>query len=399
MLSPRLAVFIVFVFNGAVFGSWAARVPALASQVGAGEGTLGLSLLGASIGLALTAPFAARVCAAFGARRLVLASGVASALVLPLLALASTPLHLGLALFLLGASIAALDVSMNIAAVGVLRELDRPLMPQFHAGFSFGGLIGSVGAGFAAAASWSPLPHFLLAAAVGLVVLLVVQRQVPGESGERHREVAVGPQPTVLRRPVLWLLAGIAFCSAIAEGASADWSALFLVRERGMGDAAAAAAYAVFSITMALARLSGEPVQRRWGPYRLLVGGAVIASIGLAGAVVVPTAAAGYLGFALAGLGLAFAFPVIMDLAGDAGRRADGTGGERELGLVTTIAYTGFLAGPPIVGGLAHLSSLTVSLGFVAVVCALMVPLVWLTSRARRREPAATRPESVSARP
>ncbi|MEO6082741.1 MAG: MFS transporter [Umezawaea sp.] len=399
MPSPRLAVFIVFVFNGAVFGTWAARVPALATQVGAEEGTLGLALLGASIGLALTAPLAARACAAFGARRLVLASGIAGAAVLPLLALTSTPLHLGLVLFLLGASIAALDVSMNIAAVAVLRELDRPLMPQFHAGFSFGGLIGSVGAAFAAAASWSPLRHFLLAAAIGLAVLLLVHRRVPGESGERHREAAVGPQPSVLRRPVLWLLAGIAFCSAIAEGASADWSALFLVRERGMGDAAAAAAYAVFSITMACARLSGEPVQRRWGPYRLLVGGAVVASAGLAGAVLIPTPVSGYLGFALAGLGLAFAFPVIMDLAGDAGRRADGTGGERELGLVTTIAYTGFLAGPPIVGGLAHLSSLTVSLGFVALVCALMVPAVWLAARSRRRELAATRPESEPARP
>lgn len=399
MPSPRLAVFVVFVFNGAVFGTWAARVPALAAQVGAGEGTLGLSLLGASLGLALTAPIAARACVAFGARRLVLASGVAGAAVLPLLALTSTPLHLGLVLFLLGASIAALDVSMNIAAVAVLRDLDRPLMPQFHAGFSFGGLIGSVGAAFAAAASWSPLRHFLLAAAIGLVGLLLVHRRVPGESGERRREAPVGPRPAVLRRPVLWLLAGIAFCSAIAEGASADWSALFLVRERGMGDAAAAAAYAVFSITMACARLSGEPVQRRWGPYRLLVVGALVASAGLAGAVLIPTPASGYVGFALAGLGLAFAFPVIMDLAGEAGRRADGTGGERELGLVTTIAYTGFLAGPPIVGGLAHLSSLTVSLGFVALVCALMVPAVWLAARSRRRELAATRPESVPARP
>jgi MFS family permease len=399
LLSPRLAVFVVFVFNGAVFGSWAARVPALAAQVGAEEGTLGLSLLGASIGLALTAPFAARVCAAFGARPLVLASGVASAAVLPLLALTSTPLQLGLALFLLGASIAALDVSMNIAAVGVLRQLDRPLMPQFHAGFSFGGLIGSVGAAFAAGAGWGPTRHFLLASAVGLVVLALVARRVPGDSGERGRDVEVGPQPAVLRRPVLWLLAGVAFCSAIAEGASADWSALFLVRERGMGDAAAAAAYAVFSITMACARLSGEPVQRRWGPYRLLVGGAVVAAIGLAGAVLVPVPASGYVGFALAGLGLAFAFPVVMDLAGAAGRRADGTGGERELGLVTTVAYTGFLAGPPIVGGLAHLSSLTVSLGFVAAVCALMVPTVLLAARSRRRELAATRPESAPARP
>ena len=49
---------------------------------------------------------------------------------------------------------------------------------------------------------------------------------------------------------------------------------------------------------------------------------------------------------------------------------------------MTTIAYTGFLAGPPIVGGLAHLSSLVVSLGFVALVTALIIPATWLPRRA-----------------
>jgi predicted MFS family arabinose efflux permease len=390
-------VFVVFFLNGAVFGSWASRVPALAAQVGAHEGVLGLSLLGGSLGLALTAPVAARVTAAFGARRVVLFSSLASTASLILLAFTTTPLHLGLALFALGSSIAALDVSMNIAAVAVLRVLDRPLMPQFHAGFSFGGLLGSIGAAVAAAAGWATLPHFLLAAAIGVVAILVVFRTVPGESGERQRDL--GPQPSVLRRPVLWLLAGIALCSAIAEGASADWSALFLVNERGMGDAAAAAAYAVFSVTMAFARLAGEPAQRWLGPHKLLASGAVVAALGLTAAVAIPVPLTGYLGFALTGLGLAFAFPVIMDLAGAAGRRHDGTGGEREIGLVSAIAYTGFLAGPPIVGGIAHVSSLSVSLAFVAFVCALTVPTVYFAARARRRELATAPRESAPARP
>lgn len=396
MATPRVAVFVVFLFNGAVYGSWAARVPALAQQVGAGEGVLGLALLGASLGLALTAPFAARVCAAVGARPVVLASGVLSAVMLPVLGLVGTPLQLGMTLFVMGATVAALDVSMNIAAVSVIRALERPLMPQFHAGFSLGGLLGSVGAAAAAWVAWSPLRHFLVASVVGLLVLVAVARVVPGGAAERRRERAADQRP-VLRRPVLWLLAGIALCSAIAEGASADWSALFFVRERGVSEGAAAAAYAGFSIAMAVARLLGEPAQRRFGPYRLLAGGGVVAATGLALAVLVPLPALGYAGFGLAGLGLAFSFPVIMDLAGDAGRRADGTGGEREIGLVTTVAYTGFLAGPPIVGGLAHVSSLSVSLGFVAVVVALMVPTVWLTARARARE--VTPGEVGSARP
>jgi MFS family permease len=148
---------------------------------------------------------------------------------------------------------------------------------------------------------------------------------------------------------------------------------------------------------MAAARLFGEPVQRRIGPYRLLAGGAVVAATGLALAVLVASPALGYVGFAFVGLGLAFVFPLIMDLAGDAGKRADGTGGEREIGMVTTVAYTGFLLGPPVVGGIAHVANLSISLGFVAFVIALIVPAVALARRSRARE--LTRSAAGSTRP
>ncbi|WP_367131501.1 MFS transporter [Saccharothrix sp. HUAS TT1] len=395
MPTPRLAVFAVFLFNGALFLSWAARMPAVAAQVGATEATLGLALFGASVGLAVTAPFAARVCARFGARKLVVLGASITVVGVPALTLADTPFQLGLVLFVLGACGASLDVGMNVAAVAVTRSLDRPLMPQFHAGFSVGGLVGSLGAAGAAAAGWSLTRHLITVAVIGAVVIAWVIRAVPGATGETSG--APKDDRPVLKRPLLWLLATVTLCSAIAEGAASDWSALFFVNERGVSEAAAAAAYAGFSIAMAVARLLGEPAQRRVGPYRLLAAGAVVAATGLALAVLVPLAAVGYAGFALVGLGLAFAFPVIMDLAGDAGKRADGTGGEREIGLVTTVAYTGFLLGPPLVGGLAHVANLSVSLGFVACVIALMVPLVLLTRRSRARE--VTRREVGSTRP
>ncbi|WP_309113801.1 MFS transporter [Saccharothrix sp.] len=380
----RAAVFAVFLFNGALFLSWAARMPALAAQVGATEGTLGLALLGASIGLALTAPFAAKACATLGARKLVIAGVAVTVVAVPALTLAATPLHLGLILFVLGSCGATLDVGMNVAAVAVTRALDRPLMPQFHAGFSIGGLLGSLGAAAAASAGWGLERHLLTAAAIGAVTMALLIKHIPGATGETA-ETAEDRRP-VLRRPVLWLLAGITLFSAIAEGATSDWSALFFVQERQVSEAAGAAAYAGFSIAMAIARLGGEPAQRRLGPYRLLAGGAIVAATGLALAVAVPVPAAGYAGFALVGLGLAFCFPVVMDLAGDAGKRADGTGGEREIGLVTTVAYTGFLVGPPLVGGIAHATDLSVSLGCVAVIIALIVPTVFAARAARTRE-------------
>ncbi|MGW7202714.1 hypothetical protein [Streptomyces sp. NPDC054837] len=77
---------------------------------------------------------------------------------------------------------------------------------------------------------------------------------------------------------------------------------------------------------------------------------------------------------------------MVMELSGAAGRRADGGGGEREVAFATTIAYSGFLLGPPMVGGIAELTSLPVALGAVAVFVLLIGPLTLAAGTLRRRE-------------
>lgn len=394
MRAGRLAVFLIFAVNGAAWGSWSPRVPAVADQVGADVGELGLALLGASIGMIVAASFSGRVCARVGARALVLVSVIATAAVLPLLAVVTTPFQLGLVLCGLGASVGALDVAMNIAAVTVVRVTERPLMPIFHAGFSFGALAGSAGAALAAANDVGLLGHLGIVSVVTGIIALAVARHVP-------REAAADPaarrsrDQRLLRRPVLWLLGAVALCSAVVEGASADWSALFAVTERGLDEAAAAVTFSVFSVSMACTRLFGERAERRWGPERVLVGGALTAGGGLLIAVLVPHAASTYLGFALAGAGLAFSFPVALGIAGAVGRRTDGSGGEHEIGFVTTIAYSGFLIGPPLVGGLAHVTNLEVALGVAGVIAAMIAPAALGVAAARRREEAVTARSAV----
>jgi fucose permease len=231
------------------------------------------------------------------------------------------------------------------------------------------------------------MEHFAVVAALSVLTTVAVFRSVPNEpavtpKARRPRTT----RPDLARRPVLWLLAAVALCSAVAEGASAEWSALFAVRERGVGEAAAAIVYAGFSVAMALTRLFGERAERRWGPVRLLVCGALAAGGGLLIAVSVPMVWASYVGFALAGIGLAYGFPVALELAGAAGRRADGSGGEHEIGFVTAIAYSGFLLGPPMIGGIAQLTNLGVALGAAGLIAALMAPAAVLAAAARRRE-------------
>ena len=63
---------------------------------------------------------------------------------MPLLSIeCSSPIALGVALFVFGASLGSLDVAMNLHAVEVERVSEKPLMSGFHALFSVGAFLGS----------------------------------------------------------------------------------------------------------------------------------------------------------------------------------------------------------------------------------------------------------------
>ncbi|MFD6066404.1 MULTISPECIES: MFS transporter [Amycolatopsis] len=384
-MRDRTAVFVVFALNGAALGSWAPRTPALSERVDASPGVFGLALLGASVGMLIAASVSGRLIERYGARAVVAGSTVIACAALPMIGFSTSVALLAGALFVLGASVGALDVAMNVAGVEVERRSGRAIMPILHAGFSFGALAGSVAAGFAASHQWSPGRHLTVAALAALVVLAFVIAAVPGARPE-HSEPVEKPRVPPIKRPVLWLLAAIALFSAIAEGASSDWSALLMTSVHDVGDGAAAFAYSGFALAMALARLAGAWLQNRFGATRALAVGAGIAAAGLVLAALAPVPVFGFVGFALAGAGLAAAFPIALSLAGASGKRADGTGGERELAFVTAIAYTGFLAGPPLIGGIAQVTSLSVSFLFVGLTAALIVPSAVAAARARKRE-------------
>src|SRR2546426_12787461 len=111
--SGRAAVLTVFALQGVILGTWAPRVPALAEHVHADAGELGLALLGGGVGLIVAAPIAGRLCARFGARRVVLLAALTGAAVLPVAALVPSPIFLGLVLLGLAAAVGTLDVAMN----------------------------------------------------------------------------------------------------------------------------------------------------------------------------------------------------------------------------------------------------------------------------------------------
>src|SRR4051794_5109458 len=272
----RTAVTALFVLDGAVFGSWAARVPDVAARVGADHRTLGLALLCLSLGalvcMRLTGAWAAR----FGAGRVaaVAAVAVSAGAILPGL-VGSVP-ALCAALFVFGAATGMVNVSAHAVGGEVEARVGRPIPSGLHAGFSLGGLGGALLGGAVSSLLGVPA-HLALVAAGGLFVsawalppLLGARRtpavpSAPGRSdgGTRRRPTAV--------LVVLGLIAG---CTAFSEGALTDWGALLLREQLAAPATLAAAGYAGFSVAMAGGRLAGGRLVLALGERRGLGGGA-----------------------------------------------------------------------------------------------------------------------------
>jgi len=152
----------------------------------------------------------------------------------------------------------------------------------------------------------------------------------------------------------------IGFCGAVAEGAVADWSGVFMKDRLRAGDGVAPLAYAGFACLMLLARLLCDRLKDRYGARRVVAYGALLAAAGIFAAVLAPDQALAIAGFACAGAGLAAVFPFVFSAAGRHGAAS--------LAAVATFSYSGGLFGPPVIGFLAQGWGLGMAIGFVGLV-------------------------------
>jgi predicted MFS family arabinose efflux permease len=169
MTSVRAAATAFFAVDGFVFATWAVRIPAVKAATHASPAVLGLALLGLSGGAIATMTISGALCRRFGAGRMTVGSAILLSVALLLPPLARSALSLGLALLVFGAAYGSLNVSMNSLAISVVAAMRRPVMPSFHAAWSFGGLAGAALGGLLAQ-HLAPLPHFALVCAAGLAV-------------------------------------------------------------------------------------------------------------------------------------------------------------------------------------------------------------------------------------
>jgi hypothetical protein len=359
----RLAVTAVFFAHGALFGTWAARIPAIRDELDLTTGELGLALLAGTIGGVGVLPIAGFVVARRGSRTMVVRGLPLFVVLLPALALAPSLPLLALALFAFGAAGGAVDVAMNAHGLAVERHYGSPILSSMHAGWSFGGLAGGGGAALAAALGVGLLQHFALVAVLLAMAGVVASQRFLPAAADRPEE----PPRLALPPRRLLPLAALAFAGLFAEAAAMDWSAVYVAGPAGGSDAIAPLGFATFSLAMAVFRLTGDPLTVRLGPVALTRLGGVVSAIGLTLSLAAQTVPAALAGFALMGAGLAAVVPTVFRAAGSLAGIPPGAG----IAALTTVGYAAFIVAPPAIGFAGGAVGLAVALwmvvGFLAV--------------------------------
>jgi fucose permease len=354
----RFALPVLFVLFGLVSGTWASRIPALRDGLHLSHSMLSVVLLCAGVGSVLSFPISSRMMARHGGRKSMLYSGIALLVALLCIGAARSVTMLELAMLTLGVAASCFDVAMNSVATRYEETSGKSQLSKLHAWYCAGGLTGAALGSAMAGMHVRPFKHFsLLGCALAFVLWKSCDLLETDDAPKKAEK-----QSFALPRGPLILLGVLGFFGSVAEGSIADWSGIFLKDHFGVTDGFAPLALSVFSILMLMTRITGDRLKGSFSPRSLLGVGGLLGATGLFFAVLAPNAYFALGGFALAGLGMALVFPFVFSAAGKEGPIA--------LAGVATMAYSGGLMGPPMLGAVAGHFGMQSAIAFIGVLSA-----------------------------
>lgn len=369
---PRVAVNIIFFINGFMHANLAARFPRLQEIFLLDNGMLGLLLLSTSVGAVLAMPFTGWLIIRNGSRRIGIVSVFSYCLFFPFLPLMPGPGMVALIplFFMMGITAGMLDVSMNAQAVMVEKAKGKPILTSFHALFSIGMVLGALCGSVFSSLDTTLFTHLLSITLACLCATVFARYHLIHDkpSGETEGPAFRLPNAAMVSIGV------IAFCSMLGEGAMADWSTNYMENFAKASKEFAPIGLAVFAIAMTVGRIFGDRARATYGDKNLMMKCGVISALGITILLASWNPFIALIGFFFVGLGLSVIVPIAYSVAGNSSSVSPGVG----LAMVTTVGYSGFLFGPPIIGFIADWQSLRIALIFV---CALFLLMTWLSWR------------------
>ncbi len=326
-----------------MYANWTSRLPRLQELYGIDNGETGFVLTSLAIGALIAMPLAGFLIVKNGSRRLAIASTILFIVAVPLMAY--MPGYAGLLILMpiVGVSTGIMDVAINAQAVEVEKRWGKPITSSFHACFSGGMFLGAGAAAGFITLGFDLGPHLVTISVITLFLSAFALRNFLRD--EPGQEEDTGAGGTKFSTAII-LLGLASLCTMIGEGAMADWTPLYMTRVTGSAEAIAPLGQAAFSGAMLLGRGFGDLIRARLGSRTVIVGGALLALVGVLIAILYPLPAVAIAGFSLVGLGLANVIPVVFSQASKVPGLRSGVG----ISSVSTIGYSAFLWGPPLIG-------------------------------------------------
>lgn len=358
MLNSRTAVSWYFLCCGLIFSSWAARIPSIKDHFKLNEAELGIVLFMLPLGSFIALPFAGWSVHRFGSRIITVIAILSYATLLVGISLGRTVYHLSVFLFLFGFAGDLLNIAMNTQGLSVQQNLRKPILSRLHAMWSVGALLGALIGGWTLQLHLTTFSHFLLVAVTVTVfsILFYFLMIADAAAAPGSRKLFAIPDKALL------LLGLICFCTAICEGAMADWSSLYYRQTLKNPEGLSTTGYTAFTFSMALGRFMGDRLIRNFGHRSMLMMNGLLILAGLLIAIFLQLPLVVIAGYSLVGLGVSSVIPIVYMLA--AGSRTMVP--SAALAAVSTIGFTGFLSGPPLIGLIAHETGLRWALLMVA---------------------------------
>lgn len=353
-----------FFMAGFGLSVWAPLVPYVRERIEMTDAVFGLLLLCIGIGSLTWMPISGVLVARWGIRPVQLCSVALLALALAGMALTDSIGWLGLALFCFGGSLGVIDVIMNIQAVLVETAVGRRLMSNFHGMYSLGAISGAlVLTGLLSLGLAPEVGSFMMIGVIVAANLALARGYLPNR--------APGGGLAFVRPTGLVMLVGLmCFVVYLAEGAVLDWSALYLTGEKGLEVARGGLGYAAFALMVTIARFAGAPLVNSLGTARVIAFGGMLAAFGIGLSLTAEHWALALVGYGLCGLGCANVSPVLISSLS----RQEGMPVQLAVTVATTIGFAGVLAGPAMMGMVAHFSSLGMAFALLAVLLLGIVP-------------------------
>lgn len=391
----RMGVSLIFFTNGIVLGGFAPRIPEIRDALELSYGGLGAAVAMWPIGSLLLGLGAAALIRRFRSARVAVAGMALSGIAMLGAALAPSVLWFGVALFIVGATDAWVDVAQNSHGLRVQRRYRRSILNAFHALWSIGavtgGLLGAIAAGLGVSVPW----QFGLVAGLVIVINIVAYPLLltgpePASAVEDGAGEAAVSQHTPLRRVPnrTWIILGalsvIAIAGGWAEDAASTWSASYLRDELSAGATLAALGFVSMQGFQFIGRILGDRMVDRWGQLAVARWGGIFVALGVGAALAFPSTWGTIAGFGAAGFGVATLIPGAMHAADELPGLRAGTG----LTIVSWLLRVAFLLSPPIVGLIADAHSLRVGLGLVPIMGVLVI--LFAGTMSPRKDPAAT---------